>query len=100
MKLSFPVIACSVALIVSGVWFIGIPRLERFLDIDSCLDMGHRWDYQSDVCDETIDPGQLSPVGECEYYGGEWDREAGVCVGAEGDPWPPSEANDPPEDDS
>ena len=39
--------AVIVALVLAaGLW------LKREIAIDSCLDLGGRWDYQADVCDK------------------------------------------------
>ena len=87
------------ATVIAAIAAFGLYKLHRFLVIDGCIDVGGRWIESEGRCDRTIDPAQLSPRAECEYYGGEWDREGGVCVGAVDDPWPPSDADDTREED-
>jgi hypothetical protein len=39
----------GVAVILLTIWWA--PRLQRFLEIDDCLDLGGRWDYDRNVCE-------------------------------------------------
>jgi len=73
-----------------AAWLFASAKWDRFLKIDSCLDRGFSWDYMAESCDETFNPGDLSSHAQCSHYGGEWDEDADVCIGAEGDPWPPA----------
>jgi hypothetical protein len=39
----------GVAVILLAIWWA--PRLQRVLEIDDCLDLGGRWDYDRNVCE-------------------------------------------------
>jgi len=42
---------------------------SRFVEIDSCLDLGGAWDYDRNICSS-----------ECISDGGSWDVEKSICM--------------------
>jgi hypothetical protein len=48
------VIALIVAALLAA---IAMPRVRRFLEVDSCLDRGGSWDYEQQRCIRSDDQG-------------------------------------------
>ncbi len=75
--------------LLAAAWIYLYPKWELFWVVDGCLDSGGAWNYEQEVCEYCEEPACMSPVGRCNYFGGKWDSETDVCIGAIGDPWPP-----------
>jgi hypothetical protein len=50
MKLRRIILLLLLLLLVVGIGFLG-PWLSRYIKIDSCLDLGGRWNYQTETCE-------------------------------------------------
>jgi hypothetical protein len=46
---SILILTIGLLIILTGIWVY--PKIEQFFKVDSCLDKGGRWNYETDKCE-------------------------------------------------